>query len=102
MANCGTCHHRTVPKPAATPLLHIRRGYHAGWNDLEFSVDSGLESWTLRIQESVNRETLYTAERAGARAAQVAAAEFAIFRVLGPRSRVTPERLAAELDWQQH
>jgi sulfur transfer protein SufE len=45
--------------------------------------------------------TLYIAHRSGARAAQLAAAEFAIFRVLGPENRLSPDRLAQELKWQE-
>jgi hypothetical protein len=56
----------------------------------------------LRVQDSAAREPLYTAHRCGARAAQLAAAEFAIFRVLGPGSSVSPVRLAGELNWQEH
>jgi len=36
----------------------------------------------------------------GVRAAQIAAAECAIFRVLGAASRVRPAQLAGELRWQ--
>jgi hypothetical protein len=56
----------------------------------------------IRVQDSARRETLYTAHRGGARAAQLAAAEFAIFRVLDPESRVSPDRLAKELKWQEY
>jgi len=90
---CVSCRHNTLPQRANTapaPLFQIRRGYRARWNDLAFSEDSG------------HSRTLYIAHRGGARAAQLAAAEFAIFRVLGPASPVNPAGLARELTWQEY
>jgi len=55
----------------------------------------------LRVLDSAKRE-LYAAHRVGPQAAQVAAAEYAIFRVLGPASALNAGRLAAELDWQAY
>jgi len=98
--SCGTCPRTAVPAPA--PLFQIRHGYRAHWSELAFSVESDSGDWTLRVQDPARRETIYTAHRGGARAAQVAAAEFAIFRVLGPESRVNPDRLAKELSWQEY
>ncbi|HEY1242038.1 MAG TPA: hypothetical protein VGF16_15855 [Bryobacteraceae bacterium] len=98
---CGSC--QTAPRPQApAPLFQIRRGYRTRWNDLAFSVESDSGDWTLCVQDPARRETLYTAHRGGARAAQVAAAEYAIFRVLGPESRISPDRLAKELTWQEY
>jgi len=99
---CGSCRHNAARPQAPAPLFQIRRGYRARWSDLAFSVESDSGNWTLRVQDPTRRETLYTAHRGGACAAQVAAAEFAIFRVLGPESRVSPDRLAKELTWQEY
>ena len=83
-------------------LFQIRHGYRARWNDLAFSVETDSSDWTLRVQDARETETLYTAHRGAAHAAQVAAADFAIFRVLGPQSRLSPDRLANELNWQSY
>ena len=99
---CGSCRHNAARPQAPAPLFQIRQGYRARWSDLAFSVEADSDEWTLRVQDSARRQTLYTAHRGGARAAQVAAAEFAIFRVLGPQSRVSPDRLAGELNWQSY
>jgi sulfur transfer protein SufE len=69
---------------------------------MAFAVETDSDQWTLRVRDVVGSETLYTAHRSGARAAQIAAAEFAIFRELGLDSRVTPDRLAGELKWQEY
>lgn len=101
MSACASCRHSSIPQRTPnTPLLQIRRGYRTRWNNLAFSVESDSSQWTLRVQDS--SQTLYTAQRGGARAAQVAAAEFAIFRVLGPASPLRPDRLAQELKWQEY
>ena len=102
MGACASCPRSAVPSRAPAPLFQIRRGYRARWNDLAFSVESDSGDWTLHVQDPARRETLYTAHRGGAGAAQCAAAEFAIFRVLGPESRVSPDRLAKELKWQEY
>ena len=100
---CAGCRHTTLPQRAKTaPLLQIRRGYRARWNELAFSVESDSDQWTLRVEDSGQTRTLYIAHRGGARAAQLAAAEFAIFRVLGPGSPVNPARLARELTGQEY
>lgn len=99
---CGSCRHNTVPPPKRAPLFQIRHGYRARWSDLAFSVETDSGDWTLRVHDPLRGETLYIAHRGAARAAQVAAAEFAIFRVLGPQSRVSPDRLANELNWQEY
>lgn len=101
MGTCGSCRRDAVPSRGPVTLFQIRRGYRARWNDLAFTVESDSGDWMLSIQDSV-RETLYTAHRAGPRAAQVAAAEFAIFRVLGPASAMSADRLASELKWQEY
>jgi hypothetical protein len=97
---CATCRHNAVRPQAPAPLSQIRHGYRARWNDLAFSVETDCGDWTLRVQDAAQSQTLYMAHRGAAGAAQVAAAEFAIFRVLGPQSRVSPDRLARELNWQ--
>lgn len=85
----------------STPLLQIRRGYRARWNDLAITVETDSDGWALRIQDSAQKD-LYSAHRVGPQAAQVAAAEYAIFRTLGPASPMTPDRLAQELNWQAY
>jgi hypothetical protein len=102
MGSCGSCERTTVASRTAAPLLQIRHGYRARWNRLAFAVETDSDQWTLRVQDAVGSETLYTAHRSGAHAAQVAAAEFAIFRELGFDSRVSPDRLAGELKWQEY
>jgi hypothetical protein len=64
-------------------------------------VENDSSGWTLRVLDSSRRE-LYAAHRIGPQAAQVAAAEYAIFRVLGPASAMSAGRLANELDWQAY
>jgi hypothetical protein len=83
-------------------LLQIRHGYRARWNRLSLAVETDTDQWTLRVEDAVGSETLYMAQRSGARAAQVAAAEFALFRELGFDSRMSPEGLAGELKWQEY
>jgi hypothetical protein len=81
-------------------LHQIRQRFRANWRDLVCTVEDDSSQWTLRVQDAGDH-ILYTAYRGGRRAAQVAAAEFAAFRVLGPASGVSPERLAMEFAWQQ-
>ena len=81
------------------PLIQIRRGFRAEWKDMAFVIEGVTSQWTLRV-EDLARRTLYTAERGAVGAARVAAAEYGIFRALGPASPVTPEHLAAELSWR--
>jgi hypothetical protein len=101
MASCGNCHLGTAPPRTAAPLFEIRRGYQARWNDLAMKVESDPEGWALHILDSTQKE-LYTAHRMGPQAAQVAAAEYAIFSVLGPASAMNADRLARELNWQAY
>ncbi|HEX3744810.1 MAG TPA: hypothetical protein VHW09_12800 [Bryobacteraceae bacterium] len=79
--------------------MQIRQGYQANWNGLAFTVETDSNGWAVRIQDSTRRE-LYRAHRLGPQAAQLAAAEYAIFSVLGPASTVSAGRLARELHWQ--
>ena len=102
MANCGSCRPKSVPSATAPELFQIRHGYRTRWNDLAFSVENNSGDWTLRVQDPVRSATLYTAHRGGARAAQLAAVEFAIVFVLGAASRVRPDRLNQELTWQEY
>jgi hypothetical protein len=80
-----------------SPLRQIRSVDSTEWESLAFSVESGASRWTLRVEETATRRLLYTAQRPGVAAAQVAAAEYGIFSVLGAGSRITPERLASAL-----
>lgn len=98
---CGSCE-KTVRQPAPMELFQIRQGFRAQWHDLALSIETTTGDWTLRVQDSGANRTLYTAHRGGARAAQRAAAEFAIFRELGPESRVSPDRLVSQLSWQAY
>jgi len=98
---CGNCRQNTFPPKTAAPLFQIRCGYRARWNDLAFTVETDSDGWALRIQDSAQKD-LYTAHRIGPQAAQVAAAEYAIFRTLGPASPLTADRLAKELTWQAY
>jgi hypothetical protein len=102
MPACGTCRHNAVPTRTPAPLLQIKSGLRARWNTIEFLVEADSGQWTLRVRNSASSEVLYTAHRGGSRAAQSAAVEFAIFRVLGSDSRVRPEQLAKELIWQAY
>jgi len=101
MAACGNCRHNTFPLKTSTPLLQIRHGYRTRWNNLAITVETDSDGWALRIQDSAQKE-LYTAHRIGPQAAQVAAAEYARFRTLGPASPMTADRLAKELNWQAY
>jgi hypothetical protein len=83
-------------------LTQIKSGMRARWNKMDFQVEADSGQWTLRVINSANSEVLYIAHRGGSRAAQSAAVEFAIFRVLGCDSRVRPEQVANELKWQAY
>ena len=101
MPACGNCHHGSAPSRTPAPLFQIRQAYQARWNDLAFTVENDASGWALRILDSSKRE-LYTAHRIGPQAAQMAAAEYAIFHVLGPASAIQADRLAKELHWQAY
>ena len=101
MGTCGNCRRSSVPQPARAPLFEIRHGYQACWKDLAFRVEIDAGGWALHVLDSAKRE-LYAAHRIGPQAAQVAAAEYAIFRILGPESALNAGHLAAELDWQAY
>jgi hypothetical protein len=98
---CGNCRHTSFQPKSAAPLLQIRSGYRARWNDLAITVESDASGWALHIRDSANNE-LYVAHRVGPQAAKVAAVEYAIFRVLGPASATNADRLANELNWQAY
>jgi len=102
MSHCASCRHNTAPSPEPAALVRIREGYRTRWNDLVFTAEKDCFQWTLRVQDSRQTETFYTAHRGGLRAAQAAAAEYGIFRVLGAESLVSPDRLAQELTWQPY
>jgi hypothetical protein len=87
---------------ASAPLIQIRSVYRTEWENLAFSIESGSCQWTLRVEDSKSHHLLYTAQRGGAAAARVAAAEYGIFSVLGAASQVTPEGLASTLPWRRH
>ncbi len=99
---CRSCRHNIARPQAPAPLFQIRRGYRARWSNLAFAIETDSGDWILRVQDFTKQQTLYTAHRGGAHASQVAAAEFAIFLVLGAQSRISPEHLAQELTWQSY
>lgn len=90
------------PRPVPSALFQIRRGYRTEWNGLAISVEHDSSDWMLRVEDSGKSETLYTARRLQVSDAQMAAADFAIFRVLGGNSEVTPDRLAKAWNWQEY
>jgi len=96
MGFCGSCQQKAVSSRTPAPLFQIKRGFRARWNAIDFSVEADSGQWTLRVENSINRETLYTAHRGGARAAQSAAVDFASFRLAGD-SHARPE-----LKWQAY
>ena len=102
MSHCASCRHNAVPSSEPASLVRIREGYRTRWNNLVFTAETDSFQWTLRVQDSLETETFYLAHRGGLRAAQIAAAEYAIFRVLGTESRISPDRLAQELTWQPY
>ena len=83
-------------------LVQIRTVYQSEWRDLAFSVESGCDEWTIRVEDSATRRLLYTARRGCVSAAQVAAAEYGISHILGFSAPLTPARLAADLPWRKH
>jgi len=101
MPFCGSCQQKTVRSHTPTPLFQIKRGYRARWNAIDFSVESESDQWTVRVENSVSKETLYLAHRGGARAAQSAALDFASFRLLRD-GHTSPAQLAKELKWQPY
>jgi hypothetical protein len=101
MGFCGSCQRKPSPAPFA-PLIEIHHGYRAEWNHLALSVESETSQWKLHVRDAAKNQMLYTAYRSDARAARVAAVEFAILLALGFASRVAPDRLAGELAWQEY
>lgn len=99
---CASCQHHALPAKVVAPLLQIRRGYRARWNNLELSVEADDSRWTILVKDLAADKPIYTAHRAGARAAMSIAAEFAIFRQPGAENSLNPDSLARSLDWQQH
>ena len=96
MGFCGSCQQNVAVAAPPSQLFQIKRGYRARWNAIDFSVEADSDQWTLRVENSINRETLYTAHRGGARAAQSAALDFANFR-LACGTHASPE-----LKWQAY
>jgi hypothetical protein len=76
-----------------SPLVQIRQGFQARWNDLTLLVESEDRQWTLRVQEAGSHRVLYTAGRSNRAAAQSAGLEFAAFRAGAP---------ARDLQWQPY
>jgi|SRR5580692_3373689 hypothetical protein len=99
--SCGNCRPNSLPAPQTAPLLRIRQGYRARWNDLALLVESDSQGWALHVQDSA-LHNLYTAYRVGPEAAQVAAAEYAISRTSGFANSINANRLARELNWQAY
>ncbi|HEY1493239.1 MAG TPA: hypothetical protein VGF49_01795 [Candidatus Solibacter sp.] len=87
---------------AGTTLVQIRSVFCTEWQNLAFSVESGSDECTLRVEEIATHRTLYAARRGRVAAAQAAAVEFGIFHVLGPASGMSPEVLASTLFWRRH
>jgi uncharacterized Ntn-hydrolase superfamily protein len=96
---CGSCQHHAGHSPVSRPLLQISSGYRAQWNNLALSVESDSSQWTLHVLDNLGSEALYTGHRCSASAAQRAAAEFAIVRVLGHDSRLSADSLVKALAW---
>ena len=96
MGFCGSCQQRTVSSPSPARLFQIKRGYRARWNAIDFSIESESDQWTLRVENPISKEMLYTAHRGGQRAAQSAALDFASFRLAGG------DQSSPELKWQAH
>jgi len=94
-SSCGFCQRTATPQ--SNTLFQIRRGYRSSWRDLAFSVEADSNQWTLKVQD--HGKNLYSGKRSNPEAAKSAAAEFAIFLLLGAMSRETPESLAARLTW---
>src|SRR6185369_9272046 len=63
MGFCGSCQQKAVSSRTPAPLFQIKRGFRARWNAIDFSVEADSGQWTLRVENSINRETLYTAHR---------------------------------------
>jgi hypothetical protein len=99
MGFCGSCQQNVAAPPAK--LFQIKRGYRARWNAIDFSVEAESDQWTLRVENSISRETLYTAHRGGSRAAQSAAVEFASFG-LACDGQTSSEQWSKELTWQAY
>jgi hypothetical protein len=101
MGSCGSCQQKSVRLHPPAPLFQIKRGYRARWNEIDFSVESESDQWTLRVENTISKETLYLAHRGGSHAAQSAAADFASFR-LACGSQSSPAQMAKELTWQAY
>jgi hypothetical protein len=83
-------------------LIQIRHGYTAACHDLRLSVETDAEGWKAQVRDRNDGRTVYSVRRCSLRAAQVAAAEFAVFRVgeaLGP---ISPEAMAQRLRWSAY
>jgi hypothetical protein len=96
MGFCGSCHHNAMPTPPAAPLFQIKRGFRARWDVIDFKVESESDQWTLRVEDSISKETLYTAHRGGSGAAKSGALDFASFRL------VCEGHVRPELQWQAY
>ncbi len=90
------------PRGTAPTLVQIRRGYRARWQDLDLSVEVDTDQWTVRVQDVTRSRTMHTAHRSSAAAAQIAAAEFALFRASGTIGWERPETLAKTLEWHEY
>jgi hypothetical protein len=102
MGTCRNCRPDALSSLMPAQLFQIRRGYRAQWNNLTLPVENQSGDWTLCIRDSARGETLYTAQRSGVGAAQVAAVEFAACHELGPMSPVNARSLAGELKRQEY
>jgi len=98
MGSCGSCRHNAIPSRTPAHLFPDSKGLPCSLD--RFGSERDSDQWTLRVQDDGRDQTLYVAHRGGASAAQVAAAEFVIFGLLGPGSTLSPTIPAMELKWQ--
>ena len=95
MPGCGNCQRGAVP----APLYQIQQSYGAHWNGLALSIQTDLIQWKFSVRDEAHNQTIYSAFRGSASAAKVAAADFAILKVFGFESALSPGSLAQSLEW---
>jgi hypothetical protein len=82
-------------------LIQIRRGLSTVLDNFRLRVEADTEGWQARVLDRQGNRELYTARRCSARAAKVAATEFALFRTAATAPG-TPETVAQQLAWQEY
>lgn len=100
MPGCGNCQRGALPVQAQAPLFQIQQSFGDRWNGLALSVQMDFGQWMCNVRDEASNQTIYTAYRGGANAAKLAAAEFAILKVLGFESAMSPGSLAQSLQWR--